>query len=230
MTGNFFSQWIYWAPFVLQLLFLCVCILLVASALLQPRHLLLPDDSTLHTNTTTVYLSEKTCSTLNLRSVPPFDWNIRALFHSHQSFVWEWVNDVGRSICVCSLYSHTGTQMKENKAKRMQKKRKVLCAEICVHFFVFTCRIFWEFDFLWLLTSWVWVYARRRTLAKNNCPTKSMRTIFGMQCFILWHLSMLSLHHHIVYRWKTNEHKVDGTQFAWHPFDQRWSAQNWLPL
>lgn len=76
------------------------------------------------------------------------------------------------------------------------RKREKFSLLICVRFFLFTCRIFWEFGFY---DCWLWVFAHRRTFAFffiANCPTmESMRTIFGMQWFILWHLSRLSFHH-----------------------------------
>lgn len=196
MTGNFFSRWIYWAPFVLQLLFLCVSVFCWWQAL-QLRYPLLSDGSTIHTHihrkktqqhTTTVYLSEKTCSTLNLRSVPPFNRNIRAVFHSHQSFVWEWVD----AMCVLAIQSHWHT----NETKRNEcRKRKVLFADMCAFFM---CSLVEFSGNLAFYDCWLCECMREGVHTCNSRKKqqqlsnwKSMRTIFGMQCFILCHLSML---------------------------------------
>lgn len=69
-------------------------------------------------------LSLKTCFTLHLRSVPPFDWIIRALFHSHQSHIIVCMHS-----WVCNLCARCTLAHKRTYAER--STNKILSVDVC---------------------------------------------------------------------------------------------------
>lgn len=210
-----FTANIYWAPFVLQLLFLC---LYFAWWRARCSHVICCCPTIpLFTHTQQPFISPK-------KPVPHL---IYVLFHlSIEIFAHYFIHichlcesertmNVGRSIDVCARYTVTLAH-KRNETKRMQKEESSVRRYVCIFFLVFTCRIFWEFDFLWLLTL-LNVCAKAYTCILKK---KKMQLSNEINENNLWNavLYLVAPINAIIPSSLYIDERRTSTQFAWHPF------------